>query len=104
MGLLLGYSILNLPSMIAFCYGIIKKTVLDRKRLRPQSPIVGKINAESIDHNSQTMLGTATIVSDTHIAENGEDMLHKLSASNDKHDVMIEKLHKRLMLLEDHLR
>ena len=102
MGLLLGYSILNLPSMIAFCYGIIKKTLLDRERLIPQSPIVDKMNAESIDHNSQTMLGKATIVTDT--AENGEDILHKLSASNDKHDLMIEKLHKRLMLLEDHLR
>lgn len=104
MGLLLGYSILNLPSMIAFCYGICKKTLFERTRLRSQNQNDGKMNAESIDHDSQTMLGTAIIMTDTAITENGEDMLQKLSASNAKHDVMIEKLHKRLMLLEDHLR
>ena len=104
MGLLLGYSILNLPSMIAFCYGICKNILLQRGRLRSHNPNGGKMNAESIDHNSQTMLATTTIMTDTAITENGEDMIQTLSASNAKHDVMIEKLHKRLILLGDHLR
>ena len=38
MGLLLGYSILNLPTMIISCYGFIKKRFLDRKAQKSNNP------------------------------------------------------------------
>ena len=104
MGLLLGYSILNLPTMILFCYGFIKKTTLDRKTLISNNQENNKINNSFLSNSSVAMSEESPINRDTSIDRNLEQTIKKLNASEAELPLIIENLHNRLKFVEDQLR
>ena len=67
MGLLLGYSILNLPTMIICCYGLIKKTFLDRRAQKSNNPNDTILDTVFFSNDSRTTRGEITIQTDTSI-------------------------------------
>lgn len=90
MGLLLGYSILNLPSMIAVCYGFIKNRFSNQKQLRQNRQKAGKIDAWLLSDHLNTMVRTETINIDKTIVENVEKRHEKLTEINTDSDLIIE--------------
>ena len=90
MGLLLGYSILNLPSMIALCYGFIKNRFSNQKQLRQNSQKAGKIDAWLLSDHSLTMVPTKTINIDKTIEENVEYRHKKVTEIDTDNDLVIE--------------
>ena len=90
MGLLLGYSILNLPSMIAFCYRFIKTTFSNQEKLRHNSQKVGQIDAWLLSDHSLTMGRTKTMNIDKSIEENVEERHKKINEIKIDNESMIE--------------
>ena len=85
MGLLLGYSILNLPTMIISCYGLIKKTFLDRKAQKTNYPNDTALDKEFFSNDSRTTRGETTIQTDTAIDKCEGERNKTLSKNNVKH-------------------
>ena len=100
MGLLLGYSILNLPSMILFCYGSIRKRILDLKPLRSNK---SNERRNEIGYSSSHL---RIIHGETAIPMNAIDDENEqhYEVSNAKYDILFEEFNARLRSLEDHLK
>ena len=82
MGLLLGYSILNLPTMIISCYGLLKKRLLDRRALRSNISNDSRIGTDLVRRFSRKTVTRTTIMMDTISGENDKDIPHKLNRNN----------------------
>ena len=100
MGLLLGYSILNLPSVILFCYGSIRKRILDLKPLRSNK---SNERRNEIGYSSSHL---RIIHGETAIPMNAIDDENERHSevSNAKYDILFEEFNTRLRSLEDHLK
>ena len=90
MGLLLGYSILNLPSMIAVWYGFIKNTFSNQKQMRQNSKKVGKTDAWLISDHSLTMVPSRTMNIDRTIEENVQNRQKIVPEISTDNDLIIE--------------
>ena len=100
MGLLLGYSILNLPSMILFCYGSIRKRILDLKPLRSNKNNEHRIETEYTSSHLRIIHGETAIPMNAIDDENEQHY----EVSNAKYDILFEEFNTRLRSLEDHLK
>ena len=65
MGLFLGYSILNLPTMIISCYGLIKNKFLDKRAQRSNDKNALKMATNLVISHSRNAVATNTIMMDT---------------------------------------
>ena len=82
MGLLLGYSILNLPSMIISCCGSTKKTFLDRRVKGSNNQNDDKKDAIFLRSHTRKTDATATILMDTRSGGRGKNPPQKLTTKN----------------------
>ena len=100
MGLLLGYSILNLPSMILFCYGSIRKRILDLKPLRSNKNNERRNEIGYSSSHLRIIHGeTATPMN----AIDDENEWHG-EVSYAKYDILFQEFNTRLSSLEDQLK
>ena len=99
MGLLLGYSILNFPTMILFFYKSIKKSINDRK-----SFVSGdEKDSKTDDHLAKTS-DSAVIMIDTIIGDNVQERNKTLGSNVTKSFMTIKELHERLRCIEELLK
>ena len=73
MGLLLGYSILNLPTMIISCYGSMKNKFLDRRAQRSNDPSACKMATNLAISHSRKAVATNTVVMDTNCCKTDKE-------------------------------
>ena len=99
MGLLLGYSILNLPSMILFCYGSIRKRILGLKTIGSNVNNDERNKVELSSSHLRIMHGRTLIPSR---AINDENTKYN-EFSEVKYDIMFEEFDRRLRSIEDQL-
>ena len=99
MGLLLGYSILNLPSMILFCCGSIRKRILGLKTIGSN---VSNDQTNDVEYSSshleikhgRTLIPLRAI--------NDENKKHN-DACDANYNIMFEEFNRRLRSIEDQL-
>ena len=99
MGLLLGYSILNFPTMILFFYKSIKKRINDQKSFTSCDE-----NDSKTDDHLAKMSETAAIMIDTLIGDNVKERSKTLDSNANKSFMTIKELHERLSCIEDLLK
>ena len=100
MGLLLGYSILNLPSMILLCYGSIRKRILDLKPLRSNNSNEHRNEIGYSSSHLRIIHGETTIPMNT---IDDENEFH-CEVTNANYDILFEEFNTRLRSLEDQLK
>ena len=101
MGLLLGYAILNLPTMLLFLYGSIKKSLLNIKTTKPRAKQTEPVSGFLSNH-IMMMLGTTTIM--MHTMHNKEAQEKREGSEEDKYEKAITKLEKRIRSIEEKLK
>ena len=99
MGLLLGYSILNLPSMILFCYGSIRKRILGLKTIGSN---VSNDQTNEVEYSSSHLRNMDGRTSIPLRAINDENTKNKES-NEVTYDIMFEEFNRRLRSIEDQL-
>ena len=99
MGLLLGYSILNLPSMILFCYGSIRKRILCLKTIGSN---VNNEQRNEVEYSSSHLriMHRKTLIPLRAI--NDENEKHN-NASDVTYNIIFEEFNRRLRSIEDQL-
>ena len=99
MGLLLGYSILNLPSMILFCYGSIRKRILGLNTIGSN---VSNDQTNEVKYSSDHLriMHGRTLIPPRAI--NDENEKHN-DASDANYNFMFEEFNRRLRSIEDQL-
>ena len=104
MGLLLGYSILNMPTMILLCYGSIKRRLFDLKLLRTND---NKDCGTGDGYSSSSIRSMHEATSMEMNAIDDEHEIHDstiLKTSMARYHIMFEEFDSRLRSIEEQLK